>query len=150
MWTCAATVPGGCSTPATEIIVTVNTDFRVPSGLDAVEFALGPEAPTKARVKVGAAEDFPLTWVVSTGGETESVAVDVRGMLGNVALLHTTAFRAFEAGSSRDLRVDLWRACLSVECGHDAYCDQREQGPVCVDLFDDDAVTPATLDGGVP
>ncbi len=154
----AATVPSGCTTPATEIIVSVTTDFRVPEGIDAVEFALGPELPTKARVKVMSADDFPLTWVISTGGETQSVAVDVRGMLGNGMITHATAVRAFKAEASRELRVDLWRACAGVRCGADEYCDKREALPVCVSLFDDDAVRPVDLeldviadaDGGMP
>ena len=151
-WACVALMVTGCTTPATEIIVTVTTDFRVPEGLDAVEFALGPELPTKARVKVMSTDDFPLTWVISTGGETESVAVDVRAMLGNTLLTHATALRAFKAEASRELRVDLWRACVGASCGADEYCDKRDGAPVCVSLFDGDAVRPADLDvdGGTP
>jgi hypothetical protein len=112
----------GCAPQLTEIIVVVDSDYTVPSELDAVEITVVP--PTGEHEPVRSMRPaLPISLgLVHRGGPLGPLEVEVRGMRGGVLVVSRSAVVSFVPGEVRELRMDLLRVCEGVSCSELSTC----------------------------
>ena len=150
---CVATLLGltsltlvGCSSSPTQIIVTLNTDFAVPSQLDRIVVqradGAGDSVSTQTFLLRGASDPalngtvtLPLDFIItpSSGDAATRANLDIQGYADTspTALVDRKVIIAFEKGKTLGLGVTLARACESVTCPGDQTCDV---GGVCIPI----------------
>ena len=146
-----------CSKSPTEILVTVNSDFPIPAGLDrivvqsydtsgaSVSLQTFPlRASTSAAVN--GVYTLPISFAVvpQSGDIARHAILEVKGYQGTVsaAVVDRKAIMAFEDGKKLNLAIFLAEACVGVTCSGDTTCDVGGQ---CVPIV----VTQTTDDAGV-
>lgn len=131
----------GCAEDPTEVVVVVESDFRVPGDADTVEFRLGDDAVMEEmpRASVNLAETpFPLTWVITSDGASDSVAVVVTALRGDELTLSHTAMVEFSAERTVKKAIKLARVCIAIPCSPGETCRESTLGtPECTSIFDD-------------
>jgi hypothetical protein len=158
-----------CRSPATEVVVVVDSDYPVPSGLDELVIeVVEPDGNVSEALGVLSEEAaWPRTLgVVHRGGPLSPVRVTARGLLEGTPVVEQRAIFTFERETSLLLEMRLLLDCEGVECGENETCDRlgcrgevvtalppfegvasRDGGPV-VDL-DAGATDAAVADAGV-
>ena len=111
-----------CSSTATQLVVVVDTDYAVPSELDAVRFEVtGPAGMAQTvtqRVGDEGDPDLPLTLtLVPAGDALGPVSITVTGLRGTTELVERRAVATLERGESSTLTLFLGRVCAGADCG---------------------------------
>ncbi len=116
----ATLAAASCGREATQIVLVVDTEFRVPDEMDnVVVTARGPTAMMNATVQLagGGAVRRPLTLsLVPQNNMVGTVDVTVVGRLGTDTIVTRRAIAAFVQGESRMLRIVLQRSCRGMAC----------------------------------
>lgn len=153
-WIAVVGLVPGCSDPAarTEIIVVVDTDFSVPTEMDAVAIAVTRDDVTQTSLADLIVQGVPRTLgVVHDSGSLGPLTVVVTGKLGDQDVIDRTASVSFLPGRTVVLRMFLLKACenrdcMTQTCGEGGSCRPIEIDPA--ELIDWTGVPPR-LDGGV-
>lgn len=111
-----------CSSTATQLVVVVDTDYAVPSELDAVRFEVtGPAGMAQTVTQSVGDEgdpDLPLTLtLVPAGDALGPVSITVTGLRGTTELVERRAVATLERGESSMLTLFLGRVCAGADCG---------------------------------
>lgn len=157
-WACllfGAALAAGCTTPRTEIVLTVSTDLAMPNEMDQVHVHIDSESGKLRFDKtydVGGAGLTKLPFSMGlVPGDDSGIAftVVVSGTHGGTAAVERSATTSFVSGQTLELRMDLLKACRGVICGAGETCAADGK---CVEA----KVVPTTLptygggaDGGV-
>jgi len=112
----------GCAPALTEIVVVVDSDYAVPSELDAVEITVmtpvGEHDPVRSMRPA-----LPVSLgLVHRGGPLGPLRLDVRGTRGGTLVVSRSAVVSFVPGEVRELRMDLLRVCEGVLCPEQSTC----------------------------
>jgi hypothetical protein len=120
-----AVAVAACTTP-TQLIVVVDTDLPIPSGLDDVSVTVtSPEMGTMAseHQPLTSASGLPLTLaVVPSGDYLGPIDVRAEGSRGGSLVVAREARVTLVRGETRMLRLDLVASCVGVSCGRDQSC----------------------------
>ncbi|RLB51650.1 MAG: hypothetical protein DRJ42_16420 [Deltaproteobacteria bacterium] len=116
-----------CSTPRTEVIIALDTDFDVPAEVDSfVVTVTAPDARTQvARATLGPGES-PLpraTGVLHTTGPLGPFTAVAEALLGGTVVATRRARFTFVAEQTRVLEMHFLRSCQGVSCGAEESCD---------------------------
>ena len=125
---CAALL-SGCPEAVTELVVVVDTDFDVPAEMDRVHFSLDTDAMDPIDVTVllhdpaGIVDGGPdavhlpvSLGLVPAGDVPPYVSVVVSGLYGVDLVVRKAVRVRFIKGETRELRIELTRACATVMC----------------------------------
>ena len=151
---------GGCAKPAdaTQILVTVNSNFTVPTHLDRIvvqSFSQSGVVQSNLPFQLEAASSggtvgkfsLPLSFAVvpDNGDSSRHVYLDVAGFVGgsNVAVIDRKASLGFEEGRKIPLAIFLTEACGHVSCSSTQTCGNDGQ---CVPI---EVSLQGAADGGV-
>ena len=123
---------GGCTTPVTELVVVVDTDYLVPSELSEVTIEVTePSGMVETATASLATTPLPVTLgLTHRGGALGPVGIVVRGARGLEVLVTRSLRTSFARGESRVVRLDLVRACASITCGADQSCGPEGCSPI--------------------
>lgn len=141
--TIAACTAMGCTKPATQLVVTVDTDLAVPEEVATVVVRLrrtSGQLIEERTVVVASASELPLSFgVVPPEGDAETtvlVEAEAQDAAGAVVVV-VAARTGFVAERSLLLRMLLQRSCRSAVCG---------EAETCIDgVCESDRVDPTTL-----
>jgi hypothetical protein len=120
----------GCADDATQIMVAIRTDLRVPPAtaqeLDHVRIEVS-RTPTAAETKtvevpLDADTAWPLTLAVLPPDGEDTAFLRVTGLYEETPVVSQTAFVTFQSTERRMLIVDLLRSCLDAECDSGETC----------------------------
>ncbi len=114
----------GCSAQ-TQLIVSVDTDYDVPAGIDEILFEVtGPSGTTReARQVLEGVDELPHTLTVVPAAEALGpVQIRVTGLRMGVAIVSQDAQVTLQAGQSTTLRMFLHRQCAAVSCDSSETC----------------------------
>ena len=157
-----------CSSPTTQLVVTVDTDMCVPEAVDRIEIFAARGGDTRhVTHSLSSGAELPLTLsVVRSGSRVGDVEVVAVGWLGDAMVVERRAIAEYVPGEERILRLDLLQACAGRRCPTGQTCvdgacvsanvPEPALGPVTPDaLAHDDAGICSTnadagADGGVP
>ena len=153
----AAFALSACAKAPTEILVTVNSDFSVPTGLDRIVVQSYDTSgasvslqtfPLRASMSAAVNGEYtlPISFAVvpQDGDVSRHAILDVRGYQGttSAALVDRQAIMGFESGKKLNLAIFLAQACVGVTCSSDETCGENGQ---CVPV----EVDATSADGGV-
>ncbi len=131
----------GCAADPTEVVVVVESDFRVPGDAVTVEFRFGDDAVAEANPKASVdltQTPFPLSWVVTSDGASGSVAVVITALRDGEATMNHAALVSFSTEHTVTRRLTLARVCIAIPCDPGETCRESDLGtPVCASIFDD-------------
>lgn len=126
----------GCGEEPTEIVVEVTSDLRVPGDMDRITFRLEDDAAPLAEVDALEAT-FPLRWVVTSRGETQSAAIVVAALRGEETVIEQTALVRFAPEKTLTARFRLARVCIAIPCGAGETCRESRLGTAeCASVFE--------------
>ncbi|MGE0790333.1 MAG: hypothetical protein AB7S26_31950 [Sandaracinaceae bacterium] len=120
----AVALLASCSS-VTQLIVIVDTDFDVPSEIDAVRVEVtGPDGMAHTTSEdVASISEFPLTLTVLPSGDSLGpVHIRAIGLSGGATVVAQDATVTLEAGRSLSLRMFLARSCMGVTCSGAESC----------------------------
>ena len=151
----------GCSSAPTEILVTVNSDFAVPSQLDHVVVqstdASGATVSTRQFFLHAGTNDtgdgtyaLPLSFAIvpENGDISRRANLNIQGFAAGATtpLVERKAIMGFVKGEKLPLEVFLAAACVGVTCPSDQTCDV---GGTCVPIVVSGDAHDAGVDGAV-
>ncbi len=125
-----------CGTsPRTEVVLLVSTDYAVPSEVDA--FNATVDAPDMeiqtASATLSSPSDEPRTLgLVYRDGPLGPFDATIQGMLGGGVVATRRARFTFQEGRTLVLRIHLSRSCESVRCAGDETCEDGACRPILV------------------
>jgi len=130
-------VLSGCSEDLTELVVVIDTDYRVPDELDALRVSVEGPSGAAQNDDVDLARDgaptLPLSLYLEQEGELGPVRIDVAGTYGGSPLVERAVETRVVEGESRMVYILLERACEDVSCpGDDETCSGGDCVPVAV------------------
>lgn len=111
-----AAMTAGCAPPVTELMVVVGSDLRVPDEIDTIEIQVTD--PARAHGPVIATDPMlPVSLgIVHRAGPLGPVRVEVLALRDGVPVLSRAIETEFVEGEVREVRLDLVRACVAIEC----------------------------------
>jgi len=143
-----------CAPAATQLIVVVDTDLRIPSAIDEVRLTVrDPSGEDREQTQdLSSAADLPLT--LSLIAEREAlgpVMVHAAGYLDGELVVERDATASLARGESRVLVVHLVASCVDVDCGSTSLtCTESGCRPRVVGDLPEWTGHPPRLDGAVP
>lgn len=116
-----------CAQPLTEVLIVVDTDFAIPSELDAINVeVMDPIGTPRAMGPLRSQRDLPATvGVLHSGGALGPVSVEVRGSISGVVVVQREATFSFVENETRILRINLLRSCRGVTCMAGLTCGEN-------------------------
>jgi len=140
---------------ATQLIVVVDTDMAIPSGLDGVDFAIVGAGGMRvtAHSAIASSAALPLTLALEPAGDGGNVDIQITGTLLDAAVVEQHVSTSFVRGERRLVRVFLSSDCVGVTCSDTA---QTCRAAICVDAavpassLPRFAGEPGRLDAGMP
>jgi hypothetical protein len=127
-----ALVVAGCAASRTELVVVVDTDFTLPSEVDAFHITVTRPNGTMAdemQVVTGRA-DMPLTLgVVADGDALGPIDVVAEALHGGTHVVSRNARVTLVRGETRVLIMYLVRACVAQTCPSDQTCTEHGCAP---------------------
>ena len=143
----------GCAPSATQLIVVVDTDLRIPMELDEIRLTVtGPSGTMETETsRPITAAMLPMTVaVIPDADELGPIEVVAEGRLGGTFVLDRSATTSLVRGESRVLTLHLLANCEGVDCGS-ASLSCGEDGCAPRDVVDLPPWTgrPPRLDAGV-
>ncbi len=148
--TLAAVVAAGSCAPknnGTLLVLTVNSDLRVPDDIDEIEVEVVPDrGDSRTESFSPASSGLPFTLALRPRGAPElGLLVTARGLLKKTPVVVQTAAVMFVSGESRQFQLFLSRDCRDKMCGGETSC---VRGGQCVPKAEVAAVAP--YPGDVP
>jgi hypothetical protein len=112
----AVTIALAACSPATEVIVTVDTTFGVPCTIDALRFEVLGGGETKTEELAVTDADLPGSLAIATGGDAGDVTVTVTGLRDGEPFATASDTAKFDDDSALELRFVLDRSCVPGPC----------------------------------
>jgi hypothetical protein len=115
----------GCASPATQLIVVVDTDLRIPGELDSLEIVVTPEGgEARSREEMLDGSDLgPFTLGIAPSGESLGpIHVEAIGRLGDSLVVERDARVSLVRGETLTLILHLARACIGASCPAGTTC----------------------------
>jgi hypothetical protein len=110
----------GCAPAATQLIVVVDSDLRIPSAIDEVRLTVRDPSgqDSEQNQDLSSAADLPLTLSLIAEGEALGpVNVHAAGYLDGELVVERDATASLARGESRVLVLHLVASCVGVDCG---------------------------------
>lgn len=144
----AGTVVEGCTSPRTEVIVSVDTDV---TSVDEISIDVtSPTGTTRTSTATLGAGQPPLPrtlGLVWNGGELGPFVIRAAGLSGGVQVLQRVADFQFQRGRTLVLHVDLLARCTGVSCPGGQTCGDSGCRSTTIDPAELALYTPGTVTG---